>query len=61
MKLPLKPAKIMSALPENKICAESLVKGEGAKDRRRGPHEGEKMHFEHTGKCFHVDYLLNIS
>ena len=19
------------------------------------------MHFEHTRKCFHVDYLLNIS
>lgn len=52
----------MSALPENKICAWESRKGEGAKEREgEGSKEGEKMHFEHTGKCFHVDYLLNIS
>ena len=44
MKLPLKPAEIMSALPENKICTRESRKREGAKDRKEGS-------YKEGGKC----------
>ena len=39
----------------------SLGKGKELKvGRERAVRKGE-MHFEHTSKCFLIDYLLNIS